>query len=351
MALTLQELATRIGADVIGDQSNGRILITAVQPIAAAGNEDVTFATDARRAATAAQCQAAAVIVAQRVEGLNKPQLVVANVNAALIEAMNCFAPKLTPPAPGVDPSAHVGANVRLGKAVSIGPHAVVEDNVEIGDGTVVGSGCTIGENSRIGAHCRLYSNAVVYYNCILGNHVVIQANSTIGGIGFGYSFVDGAHRLIPHNGGVIIEDFVEIGTNTCVDRAKFGNTIIGAGTKIDNLVQIAHNVVIGKCCLIAAQTGIAGSCRIGDGVVFGGQVGVADNIEVGAHTMVGAQAGITSTVGSGLRLAWTPAIDARTATKAIAHVLRLPKLAQELKRLTAKVRELEAAEDHKERG
>lgn len=353
MTLTIRELATRIDAKLIGARTGDQNAIVAVQPIAAAGAEDVTFVADAKRSTAVAvvNCRAAAVIVAEPIEGLDKPQLVVSNVNAALIEALNCFAPVLTPPAEGVAPSAHVGANVRLGKSVSIGPHAVIENNVEIGDGTVIGSGCAVGENSRIGAHCRLDSHAVVYHNCVLGNHVVIQANSSIGAVGFGYSFIDGAHRLVPHNGGVIIEDFVEIGANTCVDRAKFGNTIVGAGTKIDNLVQIAHNVVIGKCCLIAAQTGVAGSCRIGDGVVLAGQVGLADNIEVGAGTMVGAQAGVMSTVGPGLKLAWTPAIDVREATRAIAHVLRLPKVAQELKRLTAKVKELEAAEDHKERG
>ncbi|OHB67411.1 MAG: hypothetical protein A2Y77_05275 [Planctomycetes bacterium RBG_13_62_9] len=179
-----------------------------------------------------------------------------------------------------------------------------------------------------------------------MGNHVIIQSNSTIGAVGFGYAFIEGAHRLIPHNGGVIVEDFVEIGANACVDRAKFGNTIIGAGTKIDNLVQIAHNVVIGKCCLIAAQVGVAGSCRLGDGVVLAGQVGLADNIEIGAGTMVGAQAGVMSSVPPGERLAWSPAIDVKEAVRVVAHILRLPKLSQELKRLTAKVEKLEAAKD-----
>ena len=171
------------------------------------------------------------------------------------------------------------------------------------------------------------------------------------GQLGFGYSFIKGAHTLIPHNGGVVIEDFVEIGANCCVDRAKFGNTIIGAGTKIDNLVQIAHNVVIGKCCLIAAQVGVAGSCRLGDGVVLAGQVGLADNIEIGAGTMVGAQAGVMSSVGPGQKLAWSPAMDVREAARTVAHVLRLPKLSQQVKQLTARVETLEAAKDHKERG
>ncbi|MBN1361055.1 MAG: UDP-3-O-(3-hydroxymyristoyl)glucosamine N-acyltransferase [Sedimentisphaerales bacterium] len=351
MALTIRELAARLGAELVGDDANADGEIVGVQPVATAGSNAVTFVSDPRHKSAATKCLAAALIVDKPIEGLAKPQLVVGNVNAAVIEALNCFAPKLKPPAEGIDASARVGENVRLGKAVSIGPHAVIADNVEIGEGTAIADGCHIGENSRIGAHCRLDSHVVVYHGCVLGHHVIVQANSTIGSVGFGYSFIDGAHRLFPHNGGVIIEDFVHIGANSCIDRAKFGNTIIGAGTKIDNLVQIAHNVVIGKCCLIAAQVGVAGSCRLGDGVVLAGQVGLADNIEVGAGTMVGAQAGVVSTVGPGLKLAWSPAIEVREAARVVAHVLRLPKLAQELKRLTAKVEKLEAAEDNKERG
>jgi len=351
MALTIRELATRLGAELAGGAGCPESEVSAVQPVGTAGPSDVTFVTDPKHEAAAMKCHAAAVIVAKPIAGLSKPQLVVRNVNVALIETLNCFAPKRKPPVEGVDVTARIGANVRLGKRVSIGPHVVVEDHVEIGDRTIVAGGCTIGENSRIGADCRLDSHVVVYHDCVLGSHVVIQANSTIGAVGFGYAFIDGAHRLIPHNGGVIVEDFVEIGANSCVDRAKFGNTIIGAGTKIDNLVQIAHNVVIGKCCLIASQVGVAGSCRLGDGVVLAGQVGLADNIEVGAGTMVGAQAGVMGTVGPGLKLAWSPAIDVREAVRVVAHILRLPKVAQDLKRLTAKVEQLEAAKDNQERG
>ena len=146
----------------------------------------------------------------------------------------------------------------------------------------------------------------------------------------------------------MIIEDFVEIGANCCVDRAKFGNTIIGAGTKIDNLVQIAHNVVIGKCCLIVALAGIAGSCKLGDGVVLGGQVGLADNIEIGDGTMVSAQAGVISSVPAGQKLAWTPAIKREDAMRTIGLVLRLPKMARQLKQLSKRIEKLEAAEDDK---
>ncbi|MBN2130700.1 MAG: UDP-3-O-(3-hydroxymyristoyl)glucosamine N-acyltransferase [Sedimentisphaerales bacterium] len=348
MGVTVAALAERLGARVVGATADPDREIVAVMPAEAAGANDVTFVTDARHEAAAARSGAAAVIVAEPVEQAAAPQLVVDDVNVALIETLRLFAPRVKPPVEGVDASARLGDRVRLGAGVSIGPQAVIGDDVEIGANTIVAGGCRIGANCTVGANCRLDANVVVYHHCRLGDDVVIQANSTIGAVGFGYAFVDGAHRLIPHNGGVVIENGVEIGANCCVDRAKFGNTIIGAGTKIDNLVQVAHNVVIGKCCLIAAQAGIAGSCRLGDGVVLGGQVGLADNIEIGAGTMVGAQAGVMSTVGAGEKLAWTPAMDVREAAKAVIHILRLPKVSQQLKRLTAKVEKLEAAEDHK---
>jgi UDP-3-O-[3-hydroxymyristoyl] glucosamine N-acyltransferase len=348
MTVTIIELAERLGATVVGAPASLESRIAGIMPIEAAGESDVTFATDARHQAALAGSRAAAVIVAKPIDGLSMPQLRVEDVHAALIATLNLFAPKLKPAAQGVDPSARIGSGVQLAAGVSVGPFVVIDDDVQVGANTVIAPGCRIGQNTRIGSECRLDANVVVRHNCLLGNHVVIQANSTIGSIGFGYTFLDGAHRLIPHNGGVIIEDFVEIGANSCVDRAKFGNTIVGAGTKIDNLVQIAHNVVIGKCCLIAAQVGVAGSSRLGDGVVLAGQVGLADNIEIGSGTLIGAQAGVMSSVGPGEKLAWTPALNIKEAARVIGHILRLPKLSQELKRLTAKVDQLEAAKNDK---
>lgn len=351
MGVTVAQLAERLGARLVGPSAERAREITAVMPAEVACVSDVTFVTDSKHEAAAAKSEAGAVIVPAPIKGLAKPQLVVEDVNAALIQALRWFAPQLKPPVAGVDASASIGIGVQLGEGVSIAPHVVIEDHVQIGPHTIVGSGGKIGENTAIGANCRLDSNVVIGHGCRLGNHVVVQANSTIGSVGFGYAFIDGAHTLIPHNGGVAIEDFVEIGANCCIDRAKFGNTIIGAGTKIDNLVQVAHNVVIGRCCLIAAQVGIAGSSRLGDGVVLAGQVGLADNIEIGAGTMVGAQAGVMSSAPPGKKLAWSPAMDVREAARVMAHIFRLPKLAQQLKHLTAKVEELETAKDHQERG
>ena len=346
MELTIAQLAKRIGAELIGD---GSVQIVAVGSIEGADENTITFIADDKHIPKLKNSKTAAVIIARRIEGLAKPQLIVKNVNAALIEALSIFAPKLKAVAEGIDPTAKIGQGVVIGEGVSIGAGVVVDDGAQIGDNSVIADGCKIGENSKLGKSCRLDSNVVVYHNCRLGDNVIIQANSTIGSVGFGYSFIDGGHKLIPHNGGVIIEDFVEIGANCCVDRAKFGNTIIGAGTKIDNLVQIAHNVVIGKCCLIVGQVGIAGSCRLGDGVVLAGQVGVVDNIEIGDGAIVGAQSGVFRNIAAGQQLFGTPATKKRHALRAIGLMKRLPKLAEQLKLLIRRIEKLESSKDNQE--
>jgi UDP-3-O-[3-hydroxymyristoyl] glucosamine N-acyltransferase len=347
MEITIAQLAERIGAETIGEVGGEKLLVS-VAPVDAAGADDVTFLTSDKHKAALQTSEAGAVIVAERIEGLDTPQLVVENVDAALIETLTIFAPKLKSAPAGIDATAKVADDAKIGPGASIGPCAVICDGAEIGENSIVGAGCKIGENSRVGANCRLDSNVVVYHNCRLGDSVIIQANSTIGAVGFGYSFIDGAHRLVPHNGGVVIEDYVEIGANCCIDRAKFGNTVIGAGTKIDNLVQVGHNVVMGKCCLIAALTGVSGSCRLGDGVVLGGQVGMVDNIELGSGVMVAARSGVINDIEAGRKVAWTPAIDRREAYRIINLVMRLPDFTKQLKQLNKRVESLEPAKNGK---
>jgi len=353
MSLTIAQLARRLGADPdkIGSSSPGILSkeITGVSPVKTAGENEVTFVSGDKYKAALAGSSAAAVIVPECIEGLDKPQLVVKNINAALIEVLNIFAPKLKAVTPGIDPTARLGQNTRIAEDVSVGAYVVIDDSVEIGPNSVIGSGCKVGENSKIGKNCRLDSNVVIYHNCSLGNNVVIQANSTVGSTGFGYSFIEGAHRLIPHNGGVIIEDFVEIGANCCIDRAKFDNTIIGAGTKLDNLVHIAHNVVIGKCCLITAQCAIAGSSKLGNGVVMGGQVGVRDNIEIGDGVMIAGQSGVIQDVPAGQTLFGSPALEKKEEFRIISARKRLPDMVKQIKQLIKRVERLEAAEDDKE--
>jgi UDP-3-O-[3-hydroxymyristoyl] glucosamine N-acyltransferase len=345
MELTVGQLAQQVGAELVGDGS-GRI--SAVGPVESAGESTITFAKDGRHVAGLNKSQAGAVIVDKCIEGLAKPQLIVENVNATLIEALSIFAPRLKPVTEGIDPTAKVAQDAKIAKSAAIGPGVVIDEKVEIGEDSVIGGGCKVGENSRVGKDCRLDSNVVVYHNCIIGDNVVIQANTTVGSTGFGYSFIDGAHRPIPHNGGVVIEDFVEIGANCCVDRAKFGNTIIGAGTKIDNLVQIAHNVVIGKCCLIAGQVGIAGSCKLGDGIVLGGQAGVIDNVDIGDGAMIGAKSAVINNIPAGKQVFGMPAIDKLEALKIVGLTRRLPKMFERLQQLSARIERLETAKDNK---
>jgi UDP-3-O-[3-hydroxymyristoyl] glucosamine N-acyltransferase len=345
MDLTISQLAQRLGAGLQGDGS-GRI--SSVGPVESAESCQVTFVSDDKLISKLGGSKAGAVIVKEPIKNLNIPQIIVKNVNAALIEALKIFAPVLKPAPVGIDPSATVAKDAKIEDGVSIGPYVVIESAVTIGAKTIIGSGCKIGQNSKIGKNSRLDSNVVVYHNCSIGNNVIIQANTTIGSTGFGYYFIDGAHRLIPHNGGVIIEDYVEIGANCSIDRAKFGNTVIGAGTKIDNLVQIAHNVTIGRCCLIIAQVGIAGNCKVGEGVVIAGQAGMADNIKIGDGVMIGAQAGVMQSVEAGRKLLGSPAIEPREYLKLPGFLKRMPKLIEQLQKLNARVEKLEAAKDIK---
>ncbi len=345
MTLTVEQLAQRLGGSLVGD---GSASVSWVSPVAAAEADAVTFVTDDHHARRLRDSAAAAVMIGAPIEGLPMSQIVVKNVRAALIEAMRIFAPRLKPSVEGVDERAKVASTARIGKGACIAANAIIEDNARIGENTLIGYGCIIGENTKVGSNCRLDSNVVVYHNCTIGENVIIQANSTIGSTGFGYYFLDGAHRLIPHNGTVVIEDFVEIGANSCVDRAKFGATRIGAGTKIDNLVQIAHNVVIGKCCLMAGQAGAGGSAKFGDGVVMGGHGGVVDNVEIGGGSMVGAVSIVTHNVPAGSKVAGYPAYDLKEWLKITALTRRLPKVFEQLKQLSARVEELEASENDK---
>ncbi len=347
MKMTVEQLAKQLKAELNANTKNLDGLITSVAPVQSATQSDVTFLTDDRHKAAIKESRAGAVLVNKFMDGLKIPQLIVENVNKALIATLNIFAPELKTPQPGIHPSACIAKSAKIDKNASIGALVFIDENVEIGANTIINSGCSIGQNSKIGMNCRIDCNVAIYHNCKIGNNVIILANSTIGSDGFGYEYFEGAHHHIPHNGGVIIEDFVEIGANCCIDRAKFDNTIVGAGTKIDNLVQIAHNVVIGKCCLIASQAGIAGSTKLGNGVVLAGQAGLKDHIEIGNRVIIGARAGVVKSVPEGYKMAWTPACEWNEGMRIMAHVKHLPKMAEQLKQLSNRIKELEVAKDN----
>ncbi len=336
--MDLSKLAQKIQAELVGA---GTVHVTGINTIHKATSSEVCFLSSAKHAKDLPQSQAAAVIVKGTLPGITMAQLVVDNVNRGLIAALEIFAPRLRGFA-GIHSTAVVESDAELHETVAVGPNAYVGHGVRIGANTVLGPGCSVGEHSTIGANCRLDSNVTVYHDCQIGNHCIIQANATLGATGFGYSYIDGQHRLIPHNGGVVLEDGVEVGSNSCIDRAKFGHTHIGAGTKIDNLVQIAHNVHTGRLCLFAGHVGISGSTVIGDGVVFAGAAGTADHVTVGDGAVLGAQAVATKNIAPGTKVWGTPAQNMSDEMRCRAAFKHLPDLVQEVRQLRSRITELE---------
>ncbi len=335
---TIAELCETLNAELCGDGAGS---VTGVNSVESANSTEICFVTSLKHIENLAQTKAAAVIIFEKLDTVAIPQLIVDDVNTALIKALNLFAPKLTPVG-GIHPRAIVEDSAILGNDVAIGPGAYISHGAGIGDGTVIHAGSVIGENSTIGDNCRIDSNVVVYHNCKIGNNCIILANTTIGGTGFGYVFIDGQHRLIPHNGTVVIEDSVDIGANCCIDRAKFGETVVGAGTKIDNLVQIGHNAIIGKCCVMAGQIGMAGSSQIGNGVAVAGQAGVREHIKVGDGAQLGARACVLSDVAPGQTVLGFPAIDAKDQIRIWMASRRLPDMVKQLRKTVARVDRIE---------
>ena len=267
----------------------------------------------------------------------------VANPSAAFAQLVERFAPPPVPVVPGVAGSALVGQGVRLGSDVSVGPYAVIEDGVQIGDRVVIGAHVFIGAGTTVGDDTRIYPHVTIRERCRLGRRIILHPGVVIGGDGFGFETREGRHVKVPQIGVVQIDDDVEIGANSTVDRARFGRTHIGEGTKIDNLVQIAHNVVIGPHCLVCAQAGISGSTRLGRHVTIAGQVGIVGHVEIGDEAILAAKAGISSSVAPKVVMWGYPAEPLNEAKQSFARVRRLPKLMERVKKLEA---ELQALKD-----
>ncbi|MCE5186427.1 MAG: UDP-3-O-(3-hydroxymyristoyl)glucosamine N-acyltransferase [Planctomycetaceae bacterium] len=343
--MLISQLAQKLSAELIGDGSRD---VTGVQTIQDAGPEQVCFLLSEKYAAGLPQSKAAAVLTAKPLERCTMAQCVVKDVQLALIQAQRLFAPRLTEYT-GVHPTAVIDPSAFVDPTATVGPGACIAASARIGAQTRIGPNCFVGQESVVGQRCVLHPNAVIYHRCRIGNDCIMHANSTIGATGFGYYCINGRHELIPHNGGVILEDNVEIGANSCVDRAKFGNTVIGAGTKIDNQVQVAHNVRTGKHCLMAGQTGLAGSVRLGDYVVMGGRTGASDNVKIGDQAMIGVGSIVTADVESKAKIYGCPGQDLQNELRCIAIFQRLPELAKELRALRKKVEQLESAKNDSE--
>lgn len=301
----------------------------------------LTFVEDLKRLPDAEQSNASAIIAPLTAVSESKPLILCRNPRVAFAKALRIFYPHLKPK-PGIDPTARIGENVHLGQNVSIGAYVVLGDNAYIGDGTVLHPQVVVGESARIGQECEIYPQVTLYPGVILGDRVVLHAGVSLGSDGFGYLNLDHKFVKMPQIGSVQIGNDVEIGANSTVDCSTTGITQIGEGTKIDNLVHIAHNVVIGKDCAIAAQTGIAGSTKIGDRTILGGQVGARDHVQVGDDCIVAAKGGITCDLPSGSFVSGFPARPHHEELRFQASLRKVPELLRTIKNLEKRIQELE---------
>ncbi len=338
--MKLKKLASLIKGEIIGLPQADNIEITGVSGIKEAREGDITFISAQRYVKDISGCRASCVIVKEPITGINITQLKVSNPYFAFAKLLEHFY---------IKPQKHIGINkkaivsdkAKIADDVSIFPFSYISDEVSIGTGTFIYPYVFIGENTTIGEKCIIYPHVTIREGVKVGNGVIIHSGSVVGSDGFGYVFEEGRHYKIPQVGGVIIEDNVEIGSNVSIDRATTGNTIIGKGTKIDNLVQIAHNVKIGNNSIIVAQVGIGGSTEIGSYVTLAGQVGVSDHTKIESETMIGAQSGVMGHVTKGVYLG-TFAIPHRNWLKSHAIFTRLPELNKKIKELEEKIKELE---------
>jgi UDP-3-O-[3-hydroxymyristoyl] glucosamine N-acyltransferase len=331
----LRELAEMCGGLVSG---NGDLAISGAASLAEATPGEITFYGNPRYLAALRKTRASAAFVPGDFdEQIVAGQIRVANPTKAFEQVVSRFAPPPIAFPAEIDRSAVIAADVSLGENVSIGPHVVIEPGVRVGEGTRIGANSYVGHETTIGAGSLVYPNVTIRERTKIGNHVIIHSGTVIGSDGFGFETVAGEHKKIPQIGIVQIDDEVEIGANTAIDRARFGRTWIQEGVKIDNLVQIAHNVVIGKHSIIVAQVGIAGSVRIGERVLIGGQAGIIGHIEIADGTMIGAQSGVSKSLPGGTWWA-TPTVPLGEAKQQIAWVRRLGKLFERVKALEEKL-------------
>ncbi len=339
-ALSIAEIAQRLDAELLGD---GRGVIRRLATLETAGDDALAWLGSTRYVRQLAATAAAAVLVppGDLPEG-GPPRIRVPDPDLAMLTVSTWFAPPVRTPESGVHPTAWVAADAVV-EGASIGPHCSVASGARVGPGSVLVAGVRIGADARVGADCMLRENVVIGDRCELGARVSIFPNATIGADGFGFLFRDGQLHRVPQIGTVVLEDDVEIGANTCVDRARLGVTRIGRSTKIDNLVQVAHNCDIGPGCILAGQVGLSGSVTLEGGCVLGGQVGVIDHVRVPAGTQVAAKAGVMGPP-EAPRLRGIPADEWTREGRRLVALRRLPDALKELRALQKRVQQLESA-------
>ena len=323
------------GGEVVGDPT---LKITGAASLAEATPEEISFFSNRKYVGLLRKTRASAVFVPPDFgETIPAAQIRVSNPAKAFEQVVIKLAPKTITFAPGLHPSAIIDPSVQLGDRVSIQPHAVIESGAKIGDDTIVGAGSYIGHEAVIGSACLIYPRVTIRERSRIGSRVIIHSGAVIGADGFGFEIVDGRQEKIQQLGIVQIDDDVEIGANTTIDRARFGRTWIQQGVKIDNLVQIAHNVVIGKNSIIVAQTGISGSTRVGERVTMAGQVGIVGHIEIADGSVIAAQSGVSKSVPGGVWFGY-PAGPIAEVKQQIAWIRSLGKLIARVKEIEKKL-------------
>ena len=339
MALTLSELARLVDGDIVRGELD--LLVDGIASLDEAGPSELSFLGNEKYRSQYLATRAAAVIVPRGMtDGPESSALIAAdNPSFAFGLAVKHFVASLARTfTPGIHPRASVDESARLDPAkVRVHAGAVVMAGAEIGDGSEIGPNAVVGENARIGRDCLLHAHVTVRERCTLGDRVILQPGAVIGSDGYGYEVVEGRHVKIDQVGIVEIQNDVEIGANTTIDRARFGRTIIGEGSKIDNLVQIAHNVQLGKHCLLVSQSGVAGSARTGDYVVVAAQAGVGGHVKIGAKSVLAGRAGATADLEGGQTYSGMPARPFMEEQRSRAMVRQLPKLAERVKALEKK--------------
>lgn len=344
MAKTLSEIAERCGAVLQGDGSR---LVVGPADLGGAGPDQVSFLANPRYAPLLESTQAAAVLVPEGLECAREglALLRVADPNRAFSAVVELFAPARSAQPAGVHPTAVVAEDATLGEGVSVGPQCFVDRGVELGAGVELRAGVRLGEGVRIGEGSLLHPGVVVYAGCSLGARCLVHAGAVIGADGFGFDPTAAGWEKVPQCGTVEVGDDVEIGANACIDRGRFGATRIGDMVKIDNLVQVGHNCVIGPASLLCAQVGMAGSATVQGRVILAGQAGVNGHIEIGAGARVGGQAGVVGDLEAGGEYTGWPARPARRALREAAELGRLPELVREVRALRARLEELEGGQ------
>ncbi|MFA5362462.1 MAG: UDP-3-O-(3-hydroxymyristoyl)glucosamine N-acyltransferase [Candidatus Omnitrophota bacterium] len=340
MPKTLKEIAKFIGGEVVGD---GSVVITGVAGIQDAREGDLTFLSNPKYLPFLERTSASAVITSPEIQSSSKPLIRTDNPSLAFTKVVSLIIPQKVILPAGIHPTAVVGKDVRLGKGAALGAHVVVEDKAVIGDRTVIYANCYIGSETVIDSDCVIYPTVTIREQVSIGKRVVIYSGTVIGSYGFGFVAVDGVNHRIPQIGTVVIEDDVEIGSNCAIDRARFDKTVIGQGTKLDNLVHIAHNVRTGRNCLILGQCAISGSSKIGNNVILAGQTGLVGHIELGDNVVVMAKSGVSKSVPENTTVWGSPAKPEKAAKEINACVHNLPRFYKTLTELKKRVEELES--------